>query len=46
MVKITVRDTEVTVIQGIWEQIFNPDFNYGEFALIKSQAGFNDIITN
>ena len=76
MAKITVRDTEVTVIQinnddylcitdmikakdgdffvsdwlrnrntmeyiGIWEQIYNPDFNYGEFAIIKSQAGLN-----
>ena len=26
---------------GIWEQIFNPDFNYGEFDIIKSQAGLN-----
>lgn len=26
---------------GIWERIHNPDFNYGEFALIKSQAGLN-----
>lgn len=26
---------------GIWERIHNPDFNYGEFATIKSQAGLN-----
>ncbi len=26
---------------GIWESINNPDFNYGEFAIIKSQAGLN-----
>ena len=26
---------------GIWEQIYNPDFNYGEFGIIKSQAGLN-----
>ena len=26
---------------GIWESVFNPDFNYGEFATIKSQAGLN-----
>ena len=26
---------------GIWESVFNPDFNYGEFAIIKSQAGLN-----
>ena len=24
---------------GIWEQVYNPDFNYGEFAIIKSQSG-------
>ena len=26
---------------GIWESVFNPGFNYGEFATIKSQAGLN-----
>ena len=26
---------------GIWESIYNPTFNYGEFAIIKSQAGLN-----
>ena len=26
---------------GIWEQIHNPIFNYGEFAIIKSQSGLN-----
>jgi len=26
---------------GIWEKFYNPDFNYGEFAIIKSQAGLN-----
>ncbi len=26
---------------GIWERIHNPDFNYGEFATIKSSAGLN-----
>jgi len=27
---------------GIWEQVYNPDFNYGEFAIIKSKAGLNN----
>jgi hypothetical protein len=27
---------------GIWEQINNPDFNYGEFAIIKSKSGLNN----
>lgn len=26
---------------GIWEKVYNPDFNYGEFATIRSQAGLN-----
>ena len=26
---------------GIWEELHNPKFNYGEFAIIKSQAGLN-----
>jgi hypothetical protein len=25
---------------GIWESVNNKDFNYGEFAIIKIQAGF------
>ena len=76
MAKITVKDTEVTVLKidnedyisltdmikakdgeffvtdwlrnrntleyiGIWEKVYNPNFNYGEFAIIKSQAGLN-----
>ncbi len=27
---------------GIWEQVNNPDFNYGEFAIIKSKSGLNN----
>jgi hypothetical protein len=26
---------------GIWERVHNPDFNYGEYAIIRSQAGLN-----
>jgi hypothetical protein len=77
MAKITIKDTEITVIQvknedyicltdmikvkdgdffvtdwlrnrntleylGIWEQVCNPVFNYGEFATIKSKSGLNN----
>jgi hypothetical protein len=77
MVKMTIKDTEITVIQyknedyicltdmikvkdgdffvtdwlrnrntleylGIWEQVNNPAFNYGEFATIKSKSGLNN----
>lgn len=27
---------------GIWETVHNPNFNYGEFAIIRSQAGLNN----
>ncbi|MDC4238425.1 KilA-N domain-containing protein [Pasteurella multocida] len=26
---------------GIWEELNNPNFNYGEFALIRNQSGLN-----
>ncbi len=26
---------------GIWEKVYNPDFNYGEFATIRNLAGLN-----
>ncbi|MFD2035492.1 KilA-N domain-containing protein [Belliella marina] len=26
---------------GIWGTVYSPDFNYGGFAIIKSQAGLN-----
>ena len=77
MAKITVKNTEVTVLQinnedyicitdmmkakdgeffvsdwlrnrntleyiGIWEQVYNSNFNYGEFAIIKNNAGLNN----
>ena len=76
MAKITVRETEVTILQineedyisltdmlkakdgdffvsdwlrnrntleyiGIWENFYNSNFNYGEFATIRNQAGLN-----
>ena len=76
MAKITVQETEITVIQinnddyicltdmlkakdgdffvsdwlrnrntleyiGIWEQINNVNFNYGEFATIRNKSGLN-----
>ncbi|HET6246579.1 MAG TPA: KilA-N domain-containing protein [Tepidisphaeraceae bacterium] len=36
-----LRNRNTIEFLGIWERVFNPDFNYGEFALIKSQAGLN-----
>ena len=36
-----LRNRNTIEFLGIWESINNPDFNYGEFAIIKSQAGLN-----
>lgn len=36
-----LRNRNTVEFLGIWERIYNPDFNYGEFATIKSQVGLN-----
>jgi hypothetical protein len=36
-----LRNRNTVEFLGIWESIYNSDFNYGEFATIKSQAGLN-----
>ncbi len=36
-----LRNRNTVEFLGIWEGIYNPDFNYGEFAIIKSMAGLN-----
>jgi len=36
-----LRNRNTVEFLGIWESVFNPDFNYGKFATIRSQAGLN-----
>lgn len=36
-----LRNRNTVEFLGIWEQIHNPCFNYGEFAIIRSNAGLN-----
>ena len=36
-----LRNRNTIEFLGIWEEIHNPNFNYGEFAIIKSQTGLN-----
>jgi hypothetical protein len=36
-----LRNRNTIEYLGIWESVYNRDFNYGEFALIKNQAGLN-----
>ena len=37
-----LRNRNTVEFLGIWESIYNPNFNYGEFAIIKSKAGLNN----
>jgi hypothetical protein len=36
-----LRNRNTVEFLGIWESIYNPAFNYGEFATIRSEAGLN-----
>ena len=37
-----LRNRNTVEFLGLWESIYNPNFNYGEFAIIKSRAGLNN----
>lgn len=37
-----LRNRNTIEFLSIWEEIYNPDFNYGESAIIKSKAGLNN----
>lgn len=37
-----LRNRNTVEFLGIWETVNNPDFNYGGFAIIRSQAGLNN----
>jgi hypothetical protein len=37
-----LRNRNTVEYIGIWESINNPDFNYGEYAIIKSNVGLNN----
>ena len=36
-----LRNRNTLEFLGIWEELHNPNFNYGEFAIIKNQSGLN-----
>lgn len=36
-----LRNRNTLEYLGIWERVHNPNFNWGEFAIIKNQAGLN-----
>ncbi len=37
-----LRNRNTVEFLGIWESVYNTSFNYGEFAIIKSQVGLNN----
>ncbi len=37
-----LRNRNTIEFLGIWEKIYNPNFNYGEYATIRSKAGLNN----
>lgn len=37
-----LRNRNTVEFLSIWETVYNPDFNYGESAIIKSQTGLNN----
>ena len=38
-----LRDRNTLEYIGIWEKVNNPDFNYGEFATIRNNAGLRTL---
>ena len=36
-----LRNRNTLEFIGIWEKVYNPDFNYGEFATIRNQSGLS-----
>ena len=39
-----LRNRNSVEFLGIWETVHNPDFNYGEFAIINSHAGSDETL--
>ena len=37
-----LRNRNTMEFLGVWERIYNPNFNYGEFATIRNQSGLNN----
>ncbi|MBI2136057.1 KilA-N domain-containing protein [Candidatus Woesearchaeota archaeon] len=37
-----LRNRNTVEFLGIWERVYNPNFNYGEYAIIRSKAGLNN----
>ena len=38
-----LRNRNTVEFLGIWESVYNSNFNYGEFAIIKNKASVEDL---
>jgi hypothetical protein len=38
-----LRNGNTGAFLDIWEGVYTPNFNYGEFAMIKRQTGLNNL---
>ena len=38
-----LRNRNTLEFLGIWDNLYNPNFNYGEFAIIRDQVAHKDI---
>ena len=41
-VKDWLRNRNTLEYIGVWESLYNPSFNWGEFATIKNKSGLNN----
>ncbi len=41
-----IRNKNTIEFLGIWEEIYDPNFNYGEYAIIRSRAGLKNKFIN
>ena len=39
-----LRNRNTMEFLGVWERVYNPNFNYGEFATIRNAAGSNNFV--
>ena len=43
VVKDWLRNRNTLEFLGIWEKVYNPDFNWGEFALIRNPVSYTHL---
>ncbi len=39
-----LRNRNTVEFLGVWERVHNPNFNYGEYAIIRNQASLKELL--